>query len=665
MNRDALFRYFDQHYTAKRDILPCIPLGANLEEIWQEVNSRRRARAATLPILNPRGTAYWFVTTDRMVAASETIVEELLSEEPRHHQAPPAVSPLEEVFYTSFVEGSPMTMQAAMEFLQGDLEPRDIEEQMIANNCNAMSFAQSNLYHALDEQFIQMLSLILTENMDGGGQNYRTTDWVEIPSMMGEHYELPTALSLPDRMRELTQFLGDGTVHPLIKAGVAQAWILAARPFPEGNERLARILSAIILIRAGYSFFGEVSISALIAKNGYPYYTAIANTLRMEHDGDLTYFLEHYLLLLAQAVEERRRKRRETDAQELEAEQELARKALEGGKTIGIPEQTAAEPAVVGVKQMLRKEGFISLSELETGAEEDIEMEEAESPEGVAFSGEQITLEHIPEAEDQSQKDHDRPEGGDNRWSGEQKIRAKLQTTLNGSNPMQSTVKRALTSFLDDEKYSFTTEELQACINLDTKKTTTLLYLLKENKIIEKISNNESGIYTFFCGDLSDSDYTPEMINSLNQLLTSLSMKDKRIGAVLLKSLSKGYVTNKDYQKGDKPRWAEDMKLAEQMGFVKRITKDRFIILRDAKPCFEMLDTGQKKRAKMMYDAFGDGSFSLGMVVATLDYSSSTASAYLHQFTLLRILDCRKEDVNMYQFLVNPKEHPEVFEGIA
>jgi hypothetical protein len=142
-------------------------------------------------------------------------------------------------------------------------------------------------------------------------------------------------------------------------------------------------------------------------------------------------------------------------------------------------------------------------------------------------------------------------------------------------------------------------------------------------------------------------------------------MKDKRIGTVLLQSLDKGYVTNKDYKKGDKPRWAEDMKLAEQMGFVKRITRDRYVILRDAKPCFEMLEPGQKKRAKMMYDAFGNGSFSLGMVVATLDYSSSTASAYLHQFTLLKILDCRKEDVNMYQFLVNPTEHPEIFEETA
>ena len=38
---------------------------------------------------------------------------------------------------------------------------------------------------------------------------------------------------------------------------------------------------------------------------------------------------------------------------------------------------------------------------------------------------------------------------------------------------------------------------------------------------------------------------------------------------------------------------------------------------------------------------------------------------FQQQFTLLRILDCRKEDVNMYQFLVNPKEHPEVFEDVA
>ena len=174
-------------------------------------------------------------------------------------------------------------------------------------------------------------------------------------------------------------------------------------------------------------------------------------------------------------------------------------------------------------------------------------------------------------------------------------------------------------------------------------------------------------MYTFCCGELSDTDYSPEMIRTLNDLVNGTqSVKDKRIGTMLLSHLNRGYITVRDYEEtGDESRWAEDMKLAEQMGFVRKVSKDRCLILEDAQPCFEMLDTGQKKRARLMYETFGEETFSLEMVVATLDYSSSTASAYLHQFTLLRILDCRKEDVNLYQFLVNPREHPEIFEEAA
>ena len=66
-----------------------------------------------------------------------------------------------------------------------------------------------------------------------------------------------------------------------------------------------------------------------------------------------------------------------------------------------------------------------------------------------------------------------------------------------------------------------------------------------------------------------------------------------------------------------------------------------------------------------MYDNFGNGTFSQEMVIATLDYARSHVSAILHQFTLIRILDCRKEDVYRYQFLVNPEDHPECFEDVA
>ena len=104
-------------------------------------------------------------------------------------------------------------------------------------------------------------------------------------------------------------------------------------------------------------------------------------------------------------------------------------------------------------------------------------MKETESPEEVVFSGEAVTLWDKSESEEQPQQ-----EGGDNRWGGERKIRAKLQTAMSGSNPIQSTVTGVLTGFLDDGKYSFTAIELQACLNLEAKKSDTLLDLLEEKK---------------------------------------------------------------------------------------------------------------------------------------------------------------------------------------
>ena len=661
MNKDALYRYFEQHYIPKRDMLPRIPLGMNPDELWTEILGRRKAKSTQLPVLGPRGLPYWYVTTEKMVSASEMIVEELMAYDGTPLQAHQALSPLEEVFYTSYVEGSPMSMQEAMEFLQGDMEPGDVREQMIVNNRSALSFAGSNLYHPVDAEYIQMLAMILTQNMEGGGKEYRTSDWVDIPSMMGEPYELPSAVSLSDRVKEVAAFLSDNSVHPLIKAAVAQAWVLVTRPFPEGNERLARLVSTVILIRAGYTFFGEVSLSSLIARNGYPYYNAVANILREENGGDLTYFVEYYLLLLAQAVEERRRRKKEAEAESRKAEAELARTALSAGPTAAsaMPgtEDPPWPPGPGGEPVYRQESSFESAAEVEIPTPGSDAVAESLAAEGyVSFL--------------QSGEDNN-PEGGEIRWSGEWKVRAELDDLYQRQGGViKPEFTKALIKCLDMQMYVFTSKDIMDLMGNSDLKLNKLTYEMREKGLLETIGRaNNYAVYSFSAGmtGLSDSDYTAGMISALNSLANdSPSPKDRRIGTAIRNCLPQGVITIQEYEAaGEVGRWAEDMKLAEQMGFVRRVSEDRCLIMCDAKPCFDRLDSGQKKRAKLMYDSFGDETFSLEMVVATLDYSSSTASAYLHQFTLLRILDCRKEDVNLYQFLVNPREHPEVFEDAA
>ena len=330
MDRERLFRHLEQRYTSKREMISRIPLGTQADALWQELLSRRRAKSNVLPIYSCFGMPYWYVTTDRMVEASEKIVETLLENETEfdpYTDAPP-VATLEEVFFTSFVDGSRMTMQEAMSFLQSDSPPRDVEEQLIVNNRQAGAYASANLYRAVDEEYLRELVSILVDGLESGSGEFREEDWIMIPSMQNEQYTLPQARTIPDRVRELLGFLEDPRIHPLVKSAVVQAWMMVIRPFPEGNERLGRILSMIVLLRSGYSFFSEVSLSALIARKSYGYYEAIGNILREENGGDLTYFLEYYLDMLSRAVDERKLRISQRQEQNRIAESKMAKAPL-------------------------------------------------------------------------------------------------------------------------------------------------------------------------------------------------------------------------------------------------------------------------------------------------------------------------------------------------
>ena len=330
MDRETLFRQLDRRYASKRDMLSRIPLGFDPDALWRELLDRRRSRAALLPLYNSSGSPYWYVTTDRMIAASEKVVGALLENETDldPYTDAPAVSNLEEVYFTSYVEGSQISMQDAMDFLTGESAPRDIEEQMIANNRAAGSYARNNLFTRVDAGLLCELAGILTEGMDGGGSEYRTGEVSDHSPPHKEQYSFPPPQSISKHMDEMTVLLETPRIHPLIKAAAAQAYVMILRPFPEGNERLGRLISNMVLLRAGYTFLSDVSLSALIARKSYGYYEAMSNILCEENGGDLTYFFEYYLDLLARAVDERALRTERRTEENRQAEISMARTAL-------------------------------------------------------------------------------------------------------------------------------------------------------------------------------------------------------------------------------------------------------------------------------------------------------------------------------------------------
>ena len=330
MDREKLLAYFQAHYLSRQEVLFKLPLNISIDSFWPELLSRRKARATVLPLNNAAGMPYWYVLTDKMVAASERLCSEAMEQDAAFdpYRADMTSAMTEEMFFTSFVEGAQIPLQEAMDFLQRGTEPESIQEQMIWNNRRAWGEMIATLYRPLDEGFVRSLAFMLTEEMDGCAEDYRQSDQHPIAAMNNETCEVPPAFALPDRMNEYYAFLQDPGVHPLIKAAVAQAYLLVVRPFPEGNERLSRMMSSAVLLRCGYDFFRDISISAVIARESYRYYKCMREIIRGENGGDLTYFVEYYLDLLVRALDARKERLQRRERENLEREREMAREPL-------------------------------------------------------------------------------------------------------------------------------------------------------------------------------------------------------------------------------------------------------------------------------------------------------------------------------------------------
>ena len=345
MDREMLLEFFRSHYLSRQEVLFKLPLSVSIDTFWPELLSRRKASAILLPLLGPTGMPYWYVLTDKMVAASERLCAEAMAQgeeiDPYRMQMTSAMT--EEMFFTSFVEGAQIPLREAMDFLQRGTEPESIQEQMIWNNRHAWAELAGKLYQPLDEGFVKTLAFMLTEEMDNCAEDYRQTDSHSIVAMNGEPYEVPRAACLPDRMMEFYSFLQNGGIHPLIKAAAGQAYLLVTRPFPEGNERLSRMISSAVLLRSGYDFFRDISISGVIARESYRYYKSMKEIIRTENGGDMTYFMEYYLELLVRALDSHkdREKRRAQDV--LTREREMAREPLQQSDMQNSPYMENAE----------------------------------------------------------------------------------------------------------------------------------------------------------------------------------------------------------------------------------------------------------------------------------------------------------------------------------
>ncbi|MCL2701035.1 MAG: Fic family protein [Phycisphaerae bacterium] len=99
---------------------------------------------------------------------------------------------------------------------------------------------------------------------------------------VGVVFETATPFDTPRRMRELVewtrQVLESREHHPLLVIAAFTVVFLAIHPFQDGNGRLSRILTTLLLLRAGYVYVPYSSLESVIERNKEAYYLALRRT---------------------------------------------------------------------------------------------------------------------------------------------------------------------------------------------------------------------------------------------------------------------------------------------------------------------------------------------------------------------------------------------------
>lgn len=165
------------------------------------------------------------------------------------------------------------------------------DEQEVAGYAEAMDTVfQAYEDMRITENHIRQLHQILLRHSDKDERH--RGDYKKLPNHVvaidemgkeiGVVFETTSPFDTPREMEELVHWVNkaidENSLHPLLSIAVFVVVFLAIHPFQDGNGRLSRILTTLLLLRAGYSYAPFASLESVIEDNKDLYYKALRRT---------------------------------------------------------------------------------------------------------------------------------------------------------------------------------------------------------------------------------------------------------------------------------------------------------------------------------------------------------------------------------------------------
>ena len=205
------------------------------------------------------------------------------------------------------IEGIVTTNTRIRQLVEEKTTPRNRDEQEIAGYRDVLSLIHENFdIIPITQNYILQLHKILYSHMNNpmAGKTKNVQNYISATYPDGHRenlftplapYETPEAL---DRIcEEYNRVIGNMEVEPLIAIPVFIHDFLCVHPFNDGNGRMSRLLTTLLLCQNGFYVGKYISLEAKIARNKDLYYDALGQSQIGWHEGkeDTVPFIKYLL----------------------------------------------------------------------------------------------------------------------------------------------------------------------------------------------------------------------------------------------------------------------------------------------------------------------------------------------------------------------------------
>lgn len=205
------------------------------------------------------------------------------------------------------IEGIVTTSTRIRQLVEEKTTPKNRDEQEIAGYRDMLNVIHDSFdVIPITKNYILQLHKMLYSHMNNplAGQTKNVQNYISATYPDGHVEVLFTPLApfetqeALDRIcEECNRVIGNMELEPLIAISVFIHDFLCIHPFNDGNGRMSRLLTALLLYRSGFYVGKYVSLEAKIAKNKDLYYEALAAAQPGWHDGteDVVPFIKYLL----------------------------------------------------------------------------------------------------------------------------------------------------------------------------------------------------------------------------------------------------------------------------------------------------------------------------------------------------------------------------------